>query len=214
MKIIYDFGANNGLNLDYFLKKADKVVAIEANPSLVEKIKNTFNKEIKDGLLFVEQCVASDNFGKTDFYIHNLHDVLSTMIRPKEDEIKYYQKVLLNQKPASEIIKKHGNPFYIKIDIEEADGIILKNIFASRIYPEFISAECHNIDVFCHMVASGQYSMFNLINGGSVKNDYGFAYHSSGPFGDDIKDKWMNANDFFEKLAENGLGWKDIHAKK
>lgn len=213
MKIIYDFGANNGLNLNYFLKKADKVVAIEANPNLVEKIKNSFSKEIEDGRLFIEQCVASNSFGKVNFYVNKIHDVLSTMILP-EEEVENYNAIFIDQKPASEIIKKHGNPFYVKIDIEGADGLILKDIFSSRIYPEFISAECHNIDVFCHMVASGKYSMFNLVDGGSVQNDYGFAYHSSGPFGDDIKGKWLNANDFFERLAENGLGWKDIHAKK
>ena len=34
-EIIYDFGSNNGCNLAYYLKKADKVVAVEANPLFV-----------------------------------------------------------------------------------------------------------------------------------------------------------------------------------
>ena len=32
MKVIFDIGANEGQNIDYFLDKADIVIAIEANP--------------------------------------------------------------------------------------------------------------------------------------------------------------------------------------
>ena len=38
MKVIFDIGANKGQNLNYFLEKADIVVAIEANINLVKKI--------------------------------------------------------------------------------------------------------------------------------------------------------------------------------
>ena len=41
-KIIFDFGSNNGQNLDYFLKKAEFVVAVEENTVLTEKIKKNF----------------------------------------------------------------------------------------------------------------------------------------------------------------------------
>ena len=37
MKIIFDFGANQGQNLNYFLEKADIVIACEANSNLVFK---------------------------------------------------------------------------------------------------------------------------------------------------------------------------------
>jgi hypothetical protein len=36
--VIYDFGANNGDDIPYYLKKAELVVAVEANPSLCQKI--------------------------------------------------------------------------------------------------------------------------------------------------------------------------------
>ncbi len=41
-KIIYDFGANNGDDIPYYLKKAELVVAVEANPSLCQKIEERF----------------------------------------------------------------------------------------------------------------------------------------------------------------------------
>ena len=56
-KIIYDFGANNGDDIPYYLMKADEVIAVEANPNLCDLIKNRFPKEIIDGRLKVENCV-------------------------------------------------------------------------------------------------------------------------------------------------------------
>ena len=56
-KIIYDFGANNGDNIPYYLLKSDLVIAVEANPELCNLIKNRFNKEIEDIKLIVEICI-------------------------------------------------------------------------------------------------------------------------------------------------------------
>jgi hypothetical protein len=45
-KIIYDFGANNGDNIQYYLLKSDLLVAIEANPELCDFIRKKFKQEI------------------------------------------------------------------------------------------------------------------------------------------------------------------------
>jgi predicted RNA methylase len=49
-RIIYDLGSNDGSNIPYYLKKADFVIAVEANPLLVEVTKKNFYQEIKIGL--------------------------------------------------------------------------------------------------------------------------------------------------------------------
>jgi FkbM family methyltransferase len=41
-KVIFDLGANQGQNLGYFLDKADKVVAVEANPLCISKYLKIF----------------------------------------------------------------------------------------------------------------------------------------------------------------------------
>jgi predicted RNA methylase len=41
-KIIYDFGANTGGSIPYYLKKADVVVAVEANPQLCAIMEDKF----------------------------------------------------------------------------------------------------------------------------------------------------------------------------
>ncbi|MFZ2106739.1 MAG: hypothetical protein WAV18_15435, partial [Roseiarcus sp.] len=125
------------------------------------------------------------------------------------------------------IIRKYGEPFYIKIDIEHYADAILRTLFVNDIYPKFISAESHTIDVFALLVASRRYNAFKLVEGSTVSKKYkntpftnkdgvrefySFPYDSAGPFGKDIDGEWMTADNFFLLLALEGLGWRDIHA--
>jgi len=119
-------------------------------------------------------------------------------------------------------------PYYIKIDLENYDHVILMELFRNNIYPKYLSAESHSIDIFALLVTFGRYTSFNLVDGASVSSlyanhtintfdtvkSYSFPYHSAGPFGEDVKGPWMAPNDFFRHLAIEQLGWKDIHATK
>jgi FkbM family methyltransferase len=212
MKIIYDFGANNGCNIEYYLKKCDLVVAVEANTTLVEQIKEKFPEEISKNRLIVINCVLNKNICIEDvsFYIHNSNSVCSQFIKP--ENVNEFTEVNLPSRRASDIVKDFGMPYYIKIDIENYDQEILYDLFENDIFPTYISAESHNIDIFSALLSLGKYKYFNLVDGNSVNGVYSFPTHSAGPFGDDLKTEWMKKNDFFYFLAKSGLGWKDIHA--
>lgn len=229
-KIIYDFGANNGDDIAYYLKKADIVVAVEANPTLTKYIEERFSSEIFQGKLFIENCVitADEIDAFVPFYIHKYGHVISQFPKPKESELQNFDEVMLPSKSVMSIISKYGYPHYVKIDIEGYDQEILRTLFNNKIFPEFISAESHSIEVFSLLVSSNQYSAFNLVEGPLVPILYGdtlihtakdkerhsFPSHSAGPFGDDIKTEWMTFENLFKRLAFEGLGWKDIHAAK
>ncbi len=133
MKIIFDIGANKGQNLNYFLDKADIVVAFEANSNLVEKIKSDFKEFIDNKKLIVENIALIDdeNIKKIDFYISKVNDVLSTLY--PDDISKFYKQEVRCQK-ASVLIKRYLKNYniseieYIKIDIERADTLVLNNL--------------------------------------------------------------------------------------
>jgi len=227
-KIIYDFGANIGDNIPYYLKKADVVVAVEANPALCRMMEARFSRELKSGQLHIENCVLTTNSEKeVCFYVHKQIHFVSQFPKPTDSYIGSFHQIMLPSLSPATIVNKYGAPFYIKIDIEHYDQAILAGLFQNDIYPQFISAESHNIDIFAMLVACARYNAFKLVDGRSVcekyknfsfiSNDgnseiYSFPYHSAGPFGDDVSGNWMPANDFFLLLASEGLGWKDIHA--
>ena len=230
-KIIYDIGANNGDDLAYYLKKADVVVACEADPDLCEYISNKFQKEITDNRLIVENFVISEGIEseRVPFYKHKTANILNQFPKPSQDKMHEFEEIYLPAKSASSVVKKYGNPYYIKIDVEFYDQAILRDLFNNKIQPEYISAESHNIEVFCILVVLGEYKNFKLVDGQSVSDIYRnhsistnngmieevtFPHHSAGPFGDDIIGDWMDQNNFINILVSQKLGWKDIHAKK
>ncbi len=228
LKIIYDLGANNGDDIPYYLLKAELVIAVEANPLLANNIKERFKLEIVQGKLIVENCVVTidDNSNSVSFYIHKNNHVLSQFPCPEDHQINSYEKVSLPSKNILQLIKTYGEPYYIKIDIEKYDHIILENLFINNIKPPYISAESHSIDVFALLVSMGKYEAFKLVDGNTVSSRYqnrkintlhghqlySFPFHSAGPFGNDIDGSWINKNNFFRILGFAGLGWKDIHA--
>jgi len=227
-KVIYDFGANNGDDVPYYLKKADIVVAVEANPSLCREMKERFANDVKEGRLRVENCVLTGDGGDPEvyFYLHKRRHVLSRFTRPDEAVIGSYEKVLLPSQSVMQILRKHGAPYYIKIDIEGYDDVILRELFQNGVRPPFISAESSGIEVFALLIAMGDYRAFKLVEGSTVakkyKNHsisvrgsseaYSFPAQSAGPFGEDIMGEWMNADDLFHLLAAKQMGWRDIHA--
>jgi len=229
-KVVYDLGANNGDDIPYYLLKSDIIIAVEANPILCELMIEKFKVEIQAGRLIVENCVVTDKVvsDAVDFYISKTDHVLSQLPQPAPSNLIMFEKVALPAKTISSLIEAHGHPYYIKIDIEYYDAQILRALFSAGIYPPFISAESHSIEVFALLVAHGGYNAFKMVDGASVSKVYSnrliisenermqekfsFPFHSAGPFGNDVDGPWMSADNFLQVLVLEGLGWKDIHA--
>ncbi len=57
--IVYDIGANNGDDTEYFLKKGLRVVAVEANPALATHVAHRFADDVMAGRLVVLNVAAS-----------------------------------------------------------------------------------------------------------------------------------------------------------
>ena len=235
MKIIYDLGSNNGDDIPYYLLKSDQVIAVEANPQLCDFIKKRFPEEISKNRLIVENCAITEKDNKMiDFYLHNIYHVRSTLVAPSEipDDggftAKDFTRIDIQAISVDNLIKKHGPPYYAKIDIEGYDENILNAFAANQIIPPYISAESHTIGVFALLSEKLNYNSFKLVDGKSIPNNYSqsviyspildkrvlysFPHHSAGPFGEDIHGEWMDKGTLLKVLAIQGLGWKDIHA--
>jgi FkbM family methyltransferase len=237
-KVIYDLGSNNGDDIPYYLMKCDLVVAVEANPMLCQQIREKFSDAIGEGRLVVENYVLitgeiarqvqEKGEVQVPFYIHLKNHVLSQFPRPSASELSDFIEVALPSVSLIRLIGIHGAPYYVKIDLEHFDNLILRELFENRIYPPYISVESHHIDAFASLIALGGYRAFKLVDGPSVATryrqhsistpqgtvNYSFPTHSAGPFGGDISGAWMSADNFFGVLGIVGLGWKDIHATR
>ena len=229
-KIIYDLGSNNGDNIAYYLMKSDLVVAVEANPKLCEQITNKFSEEILKRKLVVENCIITiekENIER-NFYLHKGADVLSQFPKPKAEFTNHFIKTKLPSKNIVEIIKKYGNPYYVKIDIENYDYEILSEIFKNNIFPKYFSVECYNKETYNEIINNKNYNSYKLVCGSNVDKKYcdkvltienetirhSFPAHSAGPFGNDIDGKWLAEKNFMFLYSLRNTTWIDVHCSK
>jgi len=218
--LIYDVGMHRGKDTEFYLKKGFKVVAIEANPELLDSAKTKFSDELIGGRLIIIDKAISDKKGLIDFYINKDKDDWGS-INPDwntgpETRLK---KIYVESIPLEEIIVQHGMPYYLKVDIEGADILCLKSLLHFAQKPPFISCELlspHNyntdkidcLDILSYLKVLG-YTKFYASNqkrNNEIKCpypskegkyiDYHFDEECSGLFGRELEGEWAGF-DFF-----------------
>ena len=230
-KFIIDFGANRSQNLEYFLKRADLVIAVEANPTLCEFIEKEFANYVANGQLIVENCAVSEKDSNEGliFYIHKTRDYLSTSLNQELNP--NYKKISIKAKTPGTIIQEHTKPadsfLYAKFDLEGFDATALNTMVGQGYVSDFISIEAHTVDCLVAILNIREVKGLKLLEGTDVVKKYSsvdiltlnekiekfsFKIHSSGPFGDDISGDWMDKRIFLDYFLLKRFGWKDIHA--
>lgn len=213
--VIYDFGANEGQNIAYYLSKRLLVVAVEANPILCDRISNKFHGEILNKKLVVLNYCLTDNEGEeyVNFYVHKKRNVLSQFLPPPKDLINDYKVISVMSKKPSEIIREFGLPYYIKIDLEHYDYNVLNELLTNNINSKFLSVEVHDLKIINKLFESKMFQFFNLVKGDTLSIVYPmFKPHSAGPFGTDLVTPWINQNQMTNLIETIGVGWMDAHA--
>lgn len=230
-KIIYDIGAYEGGDLDYYLKKADQVIAIEANPVSADKISSKYKSEIIAGNLIVvnKAILVQDGQNKISFYVHKYNSALSSIIEPPPGEIQHFEKIDVETISVSDLFKTYGHPYFVKIDIEKFDYLILKELMSNKIFPDYFSVEIHLPEILGLFLTQEVYNSFNIVRGYQIGTKYkklsflgkdGRRYttelkpHFAGPFGEEIKDNWYSKSDIIKAISIEGFGWCDLHARK
>lgn len=259
--LIFDIGMHQGEDTDFYLKKGFRVVGFEANPSLIEFCKNRFKKEISQGrLVVVEGVIGPDELGdNVNFYQSSL-SVWGTVshdwnIRNKNLGASS-KTIVVKRINLKEYFLLFGTPYYAKIDIEGMDRYVLEILRDLEIKPNYISIESNKLSLseldgeFDILAACG-YESFKIVQQKTIpgtgarfldRTGYPFHFkfpaHSSGAFGEDIKQNWQSLSDavleykkIFRKYNRSGdfahieptgsrkpmvlehPGWYDTHAK-
>src|SRR5215204_2189051 len=120
--LVYDVGMNDGTDSLHYLQKGYKVVAIEADPTLVEKVKTDLRKYVDDKQLVLVNCGVAGENGTADFYINTDNNLWNSFDAEKASRggTNYYP-IKIQCRNFSDILKEHDVPFYLKIDIEGYD---------------------------------------------------------------------------------------------
>ncbi len=141
-KLVYDVGVGDAQDTLFFLKKGYKVVAIDANPTIIENTRKVFSKFITNKqLILLHLAVSNSDKKKVNFYLSEKLEWSSLRKSIADRETISKNKTVVQQKKLSSVMKKYGVPYYCKIDVEGADLRCLQSLKEIKKLPAFISAE-------------------------------------------------------------------------
>ena len=162
---IADIGMHDGQDTDFYLKKGYNVVAVEANPELVQTNRQRFADEIEQGRLTLIHGAIGTSKPTVKLYINDRKSDWSSIYKHIADRDKRESRCIeVPGIQASDFFDSYGeNLFYCKIDIEGADINVLLGLMNSPSRPKYLSIEATSAWHLGIMRAMG-YDRFKLIN--------------------------------------------------
>lgn len=236
-RLIYDIGMNNGEDSAFYLAKGFDVVAIEASPILAGQARENFADYIKSGQLTILNIgIWSEN--KTLQFYRNLSNDHWSSFDPAYGcrGGTPFEVIDIECQRIADVIRRFGIPYYMKIDVEGADKIILKDMLSIDGLPEYASVEEYGVQAIDDLKALG-YKRFQIVpqrtkdpaepqeparEGSYVKRS--FDGRDSGSFGKELyADRWLSYEEARSKFLTTVrteryeyVGpeheWHDIHA--
>jgi FkbM family methyltransferase len=218
MSLVYDIGMHNGDDTAYYLAKGHSVVAVEANPQLVERGRSRFQRELADKTLEILNVGISDVAGPATFWINEHNDEWSSFrheIGCRDGTQCHAMEIECTTIGA--ILERFGSPLYMKIDIEGNDVLCLEGLTAETA-PPYLSVEAHRLEYLVLLYNLG-YRQFKCIDqtdhnwtgrptgvrlvdaarrrvGARLRTAVGsedsYSRGSSGPFGEESRGKWKD----------------------
>lgn len=160
--LIYDVGMHNGNDTAFYLACGFRVVAIEANPDFATAARERFAPEIAAKKLAVLNIGISDHDATAEFWINDKAPHFNSFDRAwAERPGDACHSVVIPCRRLDQVLKEHGVPYYLKIDIEGFDLIALDSIDASD-KPSYISVEMSRVGLL-HKLKDLGYDRFKLV---------------------------------------------------
>ena len=216
--LIYDVGLHLGEDTDYYLKKGFDVVAFEANPGLMDSCRKRFQDALARGQLrLVEGAIAPPSAGERVSFYRNAISIWGTVDEAwaRRNARQGYQSEIVEVRRVdiTEAFRSYGIPFYLKIDVEGADRLVLEALRQFDARPRYVSIESEKVDfsVLCADLAlfrSLGYTKYKPVEQETVPGttirtrtldgremEHTFEANASGPFGEDIAQPWLGVED-------------------
>ncbi len=231
-KLIFDVGMHTGQDTEFYLAKGFWVVAVEANPELVEEGRKKFADAIASGRLHIEACGIGREEGRAEFYV-NPNRAFSSFVREIGERGGTAEKIEVPVIELNRLFRKFGIPYYLKIDIEGHDDIALAALQQETVLPKYVSVENGHVHML-DMLRDLGYSGFKFVNQAEVPKqklpvpalegqeaEFQFSFGASGAFGFEAPGEWLDYDRVrrqieaywsLENRDANIHGWYDLHA--
>jgi len=161
--LIFDVGMNNGDDTAYYLHLGYRVVAIDADPKLIEHAEVRFAREIAEGRLTLVNVGIAATRSTMQFWVTVGNEVLSSFDQSRAARFGYSAVPIdIECRPFRDILDQYGVPYYLKIDIEGNDRLCIADLSPNDV-PAYLSLEVdHGIEEFLTLEKLG-FTRFKLV---------------------------------------------------
>ena len=139
--LIFDVGMHEGQDTAYYLSKGYRVVAIDADPRLIDRAKIVFADAVQAGRLTLACCAIGGHDETLDFHLSEKSIWSSTNRAVSTRDNVSVQTVQVAGRRLPSLFTHYGVPFYCKIDIEGMDATCLRTLTDAPDLPLYISVE-------------------------------------------------------------------------
>lgn len=217
--LVYDIGMHRGEDAAFYLAKGFEVVGIEANADLcrlVEQHLASFGPRLR-----IVNAAINDQPGSVSFFVNDRISVWGTTQRQMAERNARLgaasREIKVPAVTLQDVIRTHGMPYYMKIDIEGSDTICLDALRDFDERPSFVSVECATTfeGVFEELSKLHElgYRRFNLVAQHTVPRqtcpnparegvyvEHRFQRGCSGLFGRELPGPWLTLEQTFDRF--------------
>jgi FkbM family methyltransferase len=211
--LVFDVGLHTGQDSEFYLAKGFRVVAIEAMASLCDAAAARLSEHIESGRLTIVNAAIAEEPGPVTFYA-NPTSVWGTIDKDRAERIAEMgaapsSSITVEGVRFADVLKEHGTPYYLKVDIEGADLLCLHGLAETPGRPAYISIESDKTSwdglrgEFQLLTGLG-YDRFKVVSQPDVPSqrcpqpalegryvDHRFESGASGLFGDEAPGRWL-----------------------
>ncbi len=233
--LIFDLGANQGEDTEFYLAKGFRVVGVEANPLLCNALREKLAGAIGEGRLVLLNTGIWTEARTATFYVNEENDHWSSFDPAYGTrQGTRFHTLEIPCITVQDLFAQYGLPHYLKIDIEGADRLVLAQMRGMAAVPRYISVEEYGPQAFRDLHALG-YRRFKAVPQGDKRwavppnppreGRYvhkSFSGRDSGLFGDELPERWVELEpalewftrfvrtESFDYVGPPGEWW-DIH---
>ena len=213
-RLVYDLGMHCGEDTAFYLDRGFDVVGVEANPYLVEQLREAFAAELRSGQLRLVDKAINVRPGRARFLVSSVSvwgTLTNAFAERNADEGAAVEEIEVECVTFDEVLREHGMPYYLKMDIEGAESCCLDTLRQFTERPNYISLESCATSPGSGFVATLRelralqelgYRRFRYCDQATIPGRtvdligegppmrHTFAAHSSGPFGRDLHGGW------------------------
>lgn len=159
--LIFDLGLYEGQDSRFYLDKGFRVVAVEAHPEYADRARISFAKEIEAKRFFlIERAVWSKADETITFHMQGAQ---SSAFKEAADLNAPSKPVECLTTTLNQLVSAYGTPYYLKVDIEGADAIVVDQLRSLERKPAYTSIETDQPKAIIELAEIG-YSQFQIVN--------------------------------------------------